>query len=197
MFSEDAPYLEEAIDPEQTIRAGAGPAAITAFRYLDPISHEPVYLCNDAVCPPSILNVFKASKTDPVVNAVADQTTAGEIYGTLVPWERSYIFKTNAPKPKGKEPGGGAACSIVSTVSGHKKKLVEIGDILARFSEGKRFDLTDEQFKGGRKLQGAPNFCALMEIVLRWMDIRRLRYGGLRFFYRPLSAYYSKHKSKK
>ena len=197
LYSEDAPYLEEAIDPEQTVRAGTGPAAITAFRYLDPISHEPVYLCNDAACPPSVLNVFKSSKTDPVVNAVADQTTAGEIYGTLVPWERSYIFKTNAPKPKGKEPGGGAACAIVSTVSGHKKKLVEIGDILARFSEGKRFDLTDEQFKGGRKLQGAPNFCALTEIVLRWMDIRRLRYGGLRFFYRPLSAYYSKHKSKK
>ena len=156
-----------------------------------------MYLCNDAVCPPSVLNVFKSSKTDPVINAVADQTTAGEIYGTLVPWERSYIFKTNAPKPKGKEPGGGAACAIVSTVSGHKKKLVEIGDILARFSEGKRFDLTDEQFKGGRKLQGAPNYCALTEIVLRWMDMRRLRYGGLRFFYRPLSAYYSKHKSKK
>jgi hypothetical protein len=29
------------------------------------------------------------------------------------------------------------------------------------------------------------------------MDVRRNLYGGRRFFYRPLAAYYSKHKSKK
>ena len=197
LYTMEVPYLEEAIDPEQMVTAGAGPAAIKAFRYLDPISHEPIYLCEAGVCAPSVLNIFKASAKDTVIRAVADETTASEIYGTLVPWERSYIFKTHNPKPKGKDPSGGAACAIVSTVSGHKKKLIEIGDILARHSEGKHFDLTDEQFKGGRKLQGAPSFCALMEIVLRWMDARRVRYGGLRFFYRPLSAYYSKHKSKK
>ena len=197
LYTMEVPYLEEAIDPEQMVTAGVGPAAIKAFRYLDPISHEPIYLCETGVCAPSVLNIFKTSVKDTVIRAVADETTASEIYGTLLPWERSYIFKTHAPKPKGKDPSGGAACAIVSTVSGHKKKLVEIGDILARHSEGKHFDLTDDQFKTGRKLQGAASFCALTEIVLRWMDMRRAKYGGLRFFYRPLSAYYSKHKSKK
>ena len=197
LYTMEVPYLEEAIDPEQMVTAGVGPAAINAFRYLDPISHEPIYLCEKGVCAPSVLNIFKTSVKDTVIRAVADETTASEIYGTLLPWERSYIFKTHAPKPKGKDPSGGAACAIVSTVSGHKKKLVEIGDILARHSEGKHFDLTDDQFKTGRKLQGAASFCALTEIVLRWMDMRRAKYGGLRFFYRPLSAYYSKHKSKK
>jgi hypothetical protein len=60
-----------------------------------------------------------------------------------------------------------------------------------------RYDLTDEILTGIRKLQGAPNFCALMEIVMRWMDVRRDMYGSRRFFYRPLSSYYSKHKGKK
>jgi hypothetical protein len=106
------------------------------------------------------------------------------------------MFKTNEPKPEGVPPAGGAACSIVSNVTGHRKKLVLLGEILNRFT-GYRFDLTDEILTGTRKITSAVNYCALMEIVMRWMDLRRTKYGGLRYFYRPLSAYYSGHKEKK
>lgn len=178
---------------EQLMMAGS----VKAFRYLDVTTKEPIYRCDDGPCPPSVLQLFTGSKTDPVITGRANQKTAAEIYGFMVPWENIMMFKTNEPKPEGKDPGGGAACSIVSTVKGHRMKLIDIGQILARYNDGNRFDLTEEILTGTRKLTNAPNFCALMEIVLRWMDIRRVLYGNLRYFYRPLSAYYSKHKSKK
>jgi hypothetical protein len=171
--------------------------SVKAYRYMDHVTKEPAYVCSDGVCPPSVLQLFTSSKTDEVINAVANQRTASELYGFMVPWENTNMFKTNTPSPEGKPPGGGAACSIVSNVSGHRKKLVELGTMLAQTHDGKAFDLTEHNLSVVRKLQGAPNFCALTEIVLRWMDVRRNLYGGRRFFYRPLAAYYSKHKSKK
>ena len=191
--------LEEDFD----IAKGAGDeqfmilGSVAALRYLDVVSKEPIYKCQDGPCAPSVLQLFTGSKTDPVVTAKANQKTAAELYGFMVPWENNMMFKTNEPKPEGKDPGGGAACSIVSNVKGHRMKLINIGQILARYSDGNTFDLTEEILTGTRKLTNAPNFCALMEIVLRWMDSRKEHYGNLRYFYRPLSAYYSKHKSKK
>jgi len=171
---------------------------VKAMRYLAVDTKEPIYICADgSPCPPSILQLFTSSKTDPVVTAKADQKVSGELYGFMVPWENTMMFKTNTPKAEGKDPGGGAACSIVSNVTGHRKKLTELGEILAKYNEGNTFDLTNESLTGARKLTGAPNFCALMEIVMRWMDVRRTLYGNKRYFYRPLSAYYSKHRSKK
>ena len=105
------------------------------------------------------------------------------------------MFKTNEPKPEGKPPGGGAACAIVSTVKGHRMKLIVLGQILNRYM-GSTLDLTEDTLTVIRKLTGAPSFCALLEIVLRWMDIRREEYGGLRYFFRPLSSYYSGHKGR-
>jgi hypothetical protein len=117
----------------------------------------------------------------------------------MVIWENAIMFKTNdAKNAEGSPPGGGAACSIVSNVKGHRMKLVQLGDILAKYHEGNKFELTEELLATGpRKLTGAHSFCALMEVVLRWMDIRKASYGNLRYFYRPLSSFYSGHKSKK
>jgi hypothetical protein len=191
LLKEGVEYAEAAAEP---FNGTAG--SVQAYRCLDNSTKEPFYICSDGPCPPSVLQIFTGSKTDEVINSVANQRTAAPLYGFMVPWENTMMFKTNVPSPEGKPPGGGAACSIVSNVSGHRKKLVELGDILAT-QGGHRFDLTDATLTGARKLQGAPNFCALLEIVLRWMDVRRGQYGGRRFFYRPLASYYSKHKSKK
>jgi hypothetical protein len=191
LLKEGVEYAGAAAEP---FNGTAG--SVQAYRCLDNSTKEPFYICSDGPCPPSVLQIFTGSKTDEVINSVANQRTAAPLYGFMVPWENTMMFKTNVPSPEGKPPGGGAACSIVSNVSGHRKKLVELGDILAT-QGGHRFDLTDATLTGARKLQGAPNFCALLEIVLRWMDVRRSQYGGRRFFYRPLASYYSKHKSKK
>lgn len=178
---------------EQLLEAGT----IKATRYLAVDTKEPVYICDGALCAPSVIQLFTSSRTDSVIQARADQKVSAELYGFMVPWENAMMFKTNTPKPEGKDPGGGAACSIVSNVSGHRKKIVELGAILARYNDGKTFDLTEEILSGSRKLTGAPSFCALMEVIMRWMDIRKELYGNKRYFYRPLSAYYSKHRSKK
>jgi hypothetical protein len=172
----------------------------TVSRYLDLDTKVPVYLCaNSTPCPPSVMKIFNESKSDPVVQAKANSKVSSNPYGFMVVWENAIMFKTNdAKNAEGKPPGSGAACSIVSNVKGHRIKLVQLGDILAKFHDGNRFELTEELLATGpRKLTGAPSFCALMEIVLRWMDVRRDNYGGLRYFYRPLSSYYSGHKSKK
>jgi hypothetical protein len=172
---------------------------LQAKRYLNLTTKEPVYFCDDKPCPPSVQKLFLASKTDPVVNAKANAIVSSNPYGFMVIWEGALMFKTNDAKNKeGAPPGSGAACSIVSNVKGHRMKLIQLGDILAKFTGGNRFELTEEILSSGyRKLTGAPSFCALMEIVMRWMDIRKSSYGGLRYFYRPLSSFYSKHKSKK
>lgn len=172
----------------------------TISRYLDLETKAPVYLCaGSTACPPSVLKIFNESKTDPVVRATANSRVSANPYGFMVIWENATMFKTNdAKNAEGSPPGGGAACSIVSNVKGHRMKLVQIGDILARYNEGNRFELTEDLLASGpRKLTGAHSFCALLEIVLRWMDIRRETYGNLRYFYRPLSSFYSGHKSKK
>lgn len=197
MLEKNIPYSSEASGLEQYIKLSD---TKTVWRYLDTTTREPVYICEgQTVCPPSIVKVITSSKTDPVVNARSSRNLTAEIYGFMVVWEKAIMFKTNEPPPDGKDPGQGAACAIVSTVKGHRMKLVDIGNVLHRFlkDEG-RFGLTESNLSSGpRKLQGAPAFCALMEIVLRWMDLRRSQYGGLRYFYRPLSSYYSKHKSKR
>jgi len=171
---------------------------IQSKRYLDIVTKEPMYTCDDKPCPPSVLKLFLASKTDPVVNAKANRVVSSNPYGFMVPWEGAIMFKTNdAQNAEGSPPGSGAACSIVSTVKGHRMKIIVLGDILTRYS-GYRYELTEEILSSGyRKLTGAPSFCALMEIVMRWMDVRKASYGNLRYFYRPLSSFYSKHKSKK
>ena len=156
-------------------------------------------MCDNNLCPPSVLKLFLSSKIDIVVNAKANKVVSANPYGFMVVWEGAIMFKTNdAKNQEGTPPGSGAACSIVSNVKGHRMKLIQLGDILAKYTGGNRYELTEEILSSGhRKLTGAPSFCALMEIVMRWMEIRKESYGGLRYFYRPLSSFYSKHKSKK
>ena len=186
----NVPYINE-VNGEQSISAGP----MSAIRYMDISRKIPVYICQDKECAPSVIKTLTSSPEDTVVRTRANQKTAAELYGFMVPWKNTMMFKTNEPKPEGKLPGGGAACAIVSTVKGHRMKLIILGQILSRYV-GSTLDLTEETLTITRKLTGAPSFCALLEIVLRWMDIKRAEYGGLRYFYRPLSSYYSEHKGR-
>jgi hypothetical protein len=177
---------------EQVLVAGS----IQAIRYMDISKKEPVYLCSGEPCAPSILKIFITSKTDEVVNAKANNKVTASPYGIMVVWENDIMFKTNEAKnAEGKPPGSGAACAIVSTVKGHGIKLASLGNILAKYHGGNHFELNEASLS--KSLTGASSYCALMEIIMRWMDLRRVAYGNLRYFYRPLSSYYSGHKSKK
>jgi hypothetical protein len=192
LLQEGVPYQDVAADEQIVVLE-----SITAFRLLDLETKKVLYVCGDRFCADSLIQQFEKSKTDTIIATRANQRVSAEIYGFAVPWQgRDIMFKTNEPKPEGSAPAGGAACAIVSNVTGHRKKIVLLGDILNRFT-GSRYDLTDEALTVTRKMTSAINYCALMEIVMRWMDVRRARYGGLRYFYRPLSSFYSGHKEKK
>ena len=191
LLQEGVPYQDIAADEQIVVLD-----TITAFRLLDIESGRSLYVCGDRLCADSLIQQFEKSKTDNVLLARANQKVSAEIYGFMVPWEGNIMFKTNVPKPEGTAPAGGAACAIVSNVTGHRNKIVLLGDILSRFT-GTNYDLTNETLTVTRKMTSAINYCALMEIVMRWMDVRRAKYGGFRYFYRPLSAFYSGHKGKK
>jgi hypothetical protein len=181
----------ESAGSEQLLTAGS----IKAIRYMDIAKKEPVYQCSGAPCPPSVLKLFTDSKIDEVVNAKANKKVSANPYGFMVVWENDIMFKTNdAKNEEGKPPGSGAACSIVSNVKGHRMKLVNLGTILEKYHDGNQFELIEKNLMS---LNGAPSYCALTEIIMRWMDLRKNSYGGLRYFYRPLSSFYSNHKSKK
>lgn len=191
LLQEGVPYQDITADEQIVVLD-----SITAFRLLDTETRRAIYVCGDRLCADSLIQQFEKSKTDTVLLAKANQKVSAEVYGFMVPWQNNIMFKTNEPKPEGSPPAGGAACSIVSNVTGHRKKIIVLGEILHRYT-GSRYDLTEEALTVTRKMTSAINFCALMEIVMRWMDVRRARYGGLRYFYRPLSAFYSGHKEKK
>jgi hypothetical protein len=192
LLQEGVPYQDVAGDEQIVVLD-----TITAFRLLDVETKKVLYICGDRFCADSLIQQFEKSKTDPFIATRANQRVSAEVYGFTVPWEgKDIMFKTNVPKPEGSAPAGGAACSIVSNVTGHRKKIVLLGEILNRFT-GSPYDLTEEILTVTRKMSSAINYCALMEIVMRWMDIRRARYGNLRYFYRPISSFYSGHKEKK
>jgi len=169
---------------------------ITVYRYVDLKNKVPVYICNGNLCAPSIVQIILSSNTDTTISARANQKLSAEVYGFMVPWGNKMMFKMVEPRPEGKAPFGGASCEINSTVKGHRMKMIVLGQMLNRYT-GQHYDLTEEALTGPRKVMGAHNYCALIEIVMRWMDVRRKEYGGLRYFYRPLSSFYSGHRSKK
>jgi hypothetical protein len=191
LLQEGVPYQDIAADEQIVVLE-----SLTAFRMLDIESGKSLYVCGDRLCADSLVQQFEKSKTDTIISSKANQRVSAEIYGFMVPWEGNIMFKTNVPKPEGSVPAMGAACSIVSNVTGHRKKIVLLGEILKRFT-GSDYELTEEALTVTRRMTSAINFCALMEIVMRWMDVRRAKYGGLRYFYRPISSFYSGHKGKK
>jgi len=191
LLEQGVPYQDKVGDEQIVVLD-----SISAFRFLNIETKKPLYVCGETFCAESLITQFEKSKADTTIAAKANQRVTAEIYGFMVPWQNTTMFKTNEPKPEGVAPAGGAACSIVSNVTGHRKKIVLLGEILNRYT-GSKYDLTEEALTGTRKITSAVNYCALMEIVMRWMDIRRAKYGGLRYFYRPLASFYSGHKEKK
>ena len=195
LIQRGAPNIDTAAD-EQQVEYGVR----KAIRYLDLETGGVIYICEDGTrCDKSDAAVYRQmiqSKTDEFILARANQRTSAAFYGFMVPWEKtSLIFKTNdKPSVEGKDPSRGLACALISTVKTHLRKLEALGLVL-HAKHGSHYSLTEAVlFTGPRKLTGAHSYCALLEIVLRWMDRRRGEYGGQRFFYRPISSYYSRHR---
>jgi hypothetical protein len=180
-----------AVAAEQIARADAR----RAFRYIDAFSGKIQYMCDGKPCSPAVALQFENRKDDPLRGLRADRTTAGQIYGFIVPKgkEGRLIFKTSdTPAAPGAPAPKGAECENVSTVTHHIKMLKEIGEMYD--AEGlPRFllvdDVLDEKTRRlkeraeavaarrqvaaanpNRSFENANKACALKNLSLRWLD---------------------------
>ena len=103
------------------------------FRYINPLTGGIEYMCGKEKCSQAVIRIFESDKTDRVNNLQANKDTTGKIYGFIIPKikEGKFVLKTNdSPVNKGTQPNKGKECENVSTISGHKKQLVEIREIM-------------------------------------------------------------------
>lgn len=178
-------------------------------------------------CPEAVARVFDTDAGNPINTLEANINTAGTIYGFNVPKpkEGRIIFKTNErPVQPGQKPEKGSECSIVSTIAFHIRMLKDIAELLKaetyptfilveKYLDMKKKEKTAEgdtlrvgtyakkgpkAFKT-RSFENAIRACALKNIILRWMDVMQREKGGgaKRYFYRPVAALKSGHKSGK
>jgi hypothetical protein len=162
------------------------------------IPYKIQYYENQKPTKPAISEILDKDIKDPYNKiTLANITNTGKIYGFLVPKTKVLIFKTSNPVAENKEPTGGRDCRGPSSIKDKAEILYELGKILKE-NIGTDFDLNIENLalKGGkRKIESSNVYCALIEIVMRWMDIKKIK--NLRWFYRPISAYKTKHFGKK
>ena len=161
------------------------------FRYINLQSpNNLVYLGKDSKpIAPSIVEFLE--KDEPLIKANIE--TSGKGYGFIVPIKGVLTFKTNSTVAQvGKDPEGGQGCKIISTLKPHAEALMYLGSILKEVINSD-LDLNKQSFESTslRYFKNVQRYCALREIVLRFMDAKKIK--NLRWFYRPISAYKSKH----
>ncbi len=175
-----------AIAPEQFKRIGKN----SVFMHVAINSGELKFLCDaqGKTCKTSIVDLIKEEE---MFEYKIYAGNTGELYGFLIPKNGvSLVFKT--AKPAATKTGKidkGQECANVSNASDHRKKLVRLGAILsaARLHNLNLTEalLTDEP-DDADKLKNVAQLCALMDLVLRYMD--KMRVLGKRWFYRSVEA---------
>jgi hypothetical protein len=142
-----------------------------ALRTIDVNTGAIKYICGSKPCDEALSRIFDANPDDPLNTLKADNTTAGPIYGFMVPKKKEgrLVFKTNErPVQPGTNPEKGSECSIVSTIAFHVRMLKDIAATMEARGYPK-FILTEEYLdereqKKKAKLEGkAPAAAALRE----------------------------------
>jgi hypothetical protein len=168
---------------------------ILVNRFLDPKTGELEFLCEGGEgCVVSVIDEINRDKTEPMRSFKITSVTTGEPYGFIAPKNGDVVFKTAEP-PAGElgKLGRGKECANVSTMTGHIKDLIEIGDILKAAERGD-FDLNEGILRGSRKIKNATRACALLDLLIRYLDESKVR--GKRWFFRPVAALYVGHGGK-
>jgi hypothetical protein len=120
----------DATTVEQRVKKGS----TVAYRFVVPSTGGVEYICADgAKCSSAVTDLFERDRADPINIVRADRTTAGRIYGMMLPKlkEGTIVFKTNdRPVDPGVKPEKGGECEIVSNIESHKKGLREIREMI-------------------------------------------------------------------
>jgi len=127
-----------------------------------------------------------------VKKLVADKTHTGALYGFLSAKRGQQVFKTQAPHPTGGKPDRGQECSYDSAPKEKIERLVMLGKILEK-SGMSNLDLKEGILvQRSREIKNATSYCSLMELVLRYMDNKRV--SNKKWFFRSIESYYTKHR---
>jgi hypothetical protein len=165
---------------------------ILVNRFMDPKSGEIQYYCEGGkICLKSIVDDIKRDKDERIKTFNLNNKTTGEPYGFIVPKNGDIVFKTGEPPFEGGKIGRGKECGNVSTMTGHIANLVQIGDILKNSGKSD-FDLNRGVILGSRKIKNSTRACALMDIIIRYLDADKVQ--NKKWFFRPVIAYYTGHK---
>jgi hypothetical protein len=165
---------------------------ILVNRFIDPKSGEIQFLCEGGnVCLKSIVDDIKRDKDDPLRIFNLNNKTTGDPYGFLVPKNGTFVFKTGEPPFEGGKVGRGKECGNVSTMTGHLANLIKIGDILKEAGKSD-LDLNRVALLGTRKIKNSTRACTLMNLIIRYLDMEKLK--NKRWYIRPVPAFYTGHK---
>lgn len=161
-------------------------------RLLDPSTGKLKYLCeNGDSCSTAIIDEIERDRDQPMKQFKVNYKTIGDLYGFIVPKNGDVVFKVAQP-PYGNDPvSKGKECATVSNMSGHIKDLIEIGNILKE-KINYDFDLNYITLTNKRKIKNSIRACTLLELVLRYMDYKKV--DGKKWFLRSVLAYYTGHK---
>ena len=158
----------------------------TIMRLVDTSTSSLKYICNGKACDEAVINYISDSGIDKLQDLRIDNETTGQIYGIIAVKGNSLnVFKTNNPPKVGGKTGTGQECSIVSNMSTHLDKLYTFGEILEE-NEEFNLDLVKSKLNGTRKISKPTRACMLSDIVLRYMDLKKI--DGKRWFYRQISS---------
>ena len=152
------------------------------------------YLCDGRACAPAVVAAAKAAEPNrnPVNGIVINTETTAPTYGFVTTHDGNTVFKTSNPPPVGGKVAKGSMCSNVSNMSGKYDIMTALGKILKETGEP-GMDLEPTLFvKGGeRPVTNAVRACTIMEVVLRYMDMRQV--SRKRWFYNGTEAAFGGH----
>lgn len=184
-------------------------------RFFKADTKEIVFMCGTEPCTPAQIEAVTSDTDDEINKLVVDDTTTGDVveapdaYGKLKPFELNYgfmtskkgnvVFKTNIAPMEGIAVGrAGKECSIVSSIGAPIQMLINLGYYMKsnglpelQLSEARLKESRSDETYGSMKVENAMRTCTLMELVLRYMDVKRI--GEKRWFYRPVAAFYAGH----
>ena len=183
---------------------------ISAFRFVDIKTGQLRFICKEGnaekkECTELQAKTIANSVQNTLKEVKINKLMTGSRYGFLVPKTGSVIFKNGTPPDVGKEVDKGQECSNSSGVGDHIKKIIALGDVIAKLPERDNLDLDIENLAirqgkgntmtcGKRCFENANRACFVMDIILRWMDMRKLE--NKRWFYRSVSSYIGGQKGK-
>lgn len=162
-------------------------------RFLNPNDGKIIYQCQDGnPCQRVIIDEIGRDKNDHIQKILVNQDTTGPLYGFIVPKKGGImVFKTSEPPESSTiKVSRGSECANVSSIDIHISKLVRLGTYMSGIGNT-NYGMTVGILAGERKLTNSTRVCALMEIMLRYMD--NIHIDSKRWFYRPVPAYYSGH----